>query len=168
MAVMIDGSSVVRLFENNLFDYDEDRQLMLYNENGLSMEFAVPWLNLEVGKTYDLAKVRSVLGEMMRNVHHTEAIRDKKNDQSFMDTLSKEMTEFGMQHIENTESFAYEEDGKYLFGFDLDYIISLLVINKGETVTSLLTAMRDSERDKRNNTSKTRGTCDGKETEEAN
>jgi len=101
-------------------------------------------------------------------VHHTEAIRDKKNDQSFMETLSKEMTEFGMQHIENTESFAYEEDGKYLFGFDLDYILSLLVINKGETVTSLLTAMRDSERDKRNNTLETRGTDDGKKTEEAN
>lgn len=168
MAVMIDSDSVVRLFENNLFDYDKDRQLMLYNENGLSMEFAVPWLSLEVGKTYDLAKVRSVLGEMMRNVHHTEAIRDKKNDPSFMETVSKEMTEFGMQHIENTESFAYEEDGKYLFGVDLDYIISLLVINKGETVTSLLTAMRDSERDKRTNTLKTRGTCDGQTDEERN
>lgn len=168
MAVMIDSDSVVRLFENNLFDFDQDRQLMLYNENGLSMEFAVPWLSREVGKTYDLAKVRSVLGEMMRNVHHTEAIRNKKNDTSFMETLSKEMTEFGMQHIENTESFAYEDDGKYLFGVDLDYIISLLVINKGETVTSLLTAMRDSERDKRTNTLKTRGTCDGQTDEEKN
>lgn len=168
MAVMIDSDSVVRLFENNLFDFDQDRQLMLYNENGLSLEFSVPWLSREVGKTYDLAKVRSVLGEMMRNVHHTEAIRDKKNDKSFMDTLSKEMTEFGMQHIENTESFAYEEDGKYLFGFDLDYILSLLVINKGETVTSLLTAMRDTERDKRNNKLKTRGTCDGQTDQEKN
>ena len=168
MAVMIDSDSVVRLFENNLFDFDQDRQLMLYNENGLSLEFAVPWLNREVGKTYDLAKVRSVLGEMMRNVHHTEAIRDKKNDQSFMDTLSKEMTAFGMQHFENTDSFAYEENGKYLFGFDLDYIISLLLINKEETVTSLLTAMRDSERDKQTNKLNTRGTCDGKTDEEKN
>ena len=129
MAVMIDGNSVVRLFENNLFDYDKDRQLMLYNENGLSLEFSVPWLSLEVGKTYDLAKVRAALGEMMRNVSHTEAIRKKMNDPKFTEMLSKEMTAFGMQHIQNTETFAYEEDGKYLFGVELEYIVSLLVIN---------------------------------------
>lgn len=158
MAVMIDGNSVVRLFENNLFDYDKDRQLMLYNENGLSLEFSVPWLSLEVGKTYDLAKVRAALGEMMRNVSHTEAIRKKMNDPKFTEMLSKEMTAFGMQHIQNTETFAYEEDGKYLFGVELEYIVSLLVINEGETVTSLLTAMRDDARGKR----------DGKKTEEAN
>ena len=158
MAVMIDGSSVVRLFENNLFDYDKDRQLMLYNENGLSLEFSVPWLSLEVGKTYDLAKVRAALGEMMRNVSHTEAIRKKMNDPKFTEMLSKEMTAFGMQHIQNTETFAYEENGKYLFGVELEYIVSLLVINEGETVTSLLTAMRDDARGKQ----------DGKKTEEAN
>lgn len=158
MAVMIDGNSVVRLFENNLFDYDKDRQLMLYNENGLSLEFSVPWLSLEVGKTYDLAKVRASLGEMMRNVSHTEAIRKKMNDPKFTEMLSQEMTAFGMQHIQNTETFAYEENGKYLFGVELEYIVSLLVINEGETVTSLLTAMRDDARGKR----------DGKKTEEAN
>lgn len=158
MAVMIDGNSVVRLFENNLFDYDKDRQLMLYNENGLSLEFSVPWLSLDVGKTYDLAKVRAALGEMMRNVSHTEAIRTKMNDPKFTEMLSKEMTAFGMQHIQDTETFAYEEDGKYLFGVELEYIVSLLVINEGETVTSLLTAMRDDARGKR----------DGKKTEEAN
>ena len=158
MAVMINGDSVVRLFENNLFDYDKDRQLMLYNENGLSLEFSVPWLSLEVGKTYDLAKVRAALGEMMRNVSHTEAIRKKMDDPKFTEMLSKEMTEFGMQHIQDTETFAYEEDGKYLFGVELEYIVSLLVINEGETVTSLLTAMRDDARGKR----------DGKKTEEAN
>jgi hypothetical protein len=158
MAVMIDGNSVVRLFENNLFDYDKDRQLMLYNENGLSLEFSVPWLSLEVGKTYDLAKVRAALGEMMRNVSHTEAIRKKMNDPKFTEMLSKEMTAFGMQHIQNTETFAYEENGKYLFGVELEYIVSLLVINEGETVTSLLTAMRDDARGKQ----------DGKKTEEAN
>lgn len=158
MAVMIDGSSVVRLFENNLFDYDSDRQLMLYNENGLSLEFSVPWLSLEVGKTYDLAKVRAALGEMMRNVRHTEAIREKMNDPKFTEMLSKEMTAFGMQHIQNTENFAYAENGKYLFGVELEYIVSLMVINEGETVTSLLTAMRDDARSKR----------DGKKTEEAN
>ncbi|WP_405323337.1 hypothetical protein [Fibrobacter sp.] len=158
MAVMIDGNSVVRLFENNLFDYDKDRQLMLYNENGLSLEFSVPWLSLEVGKTYDLAKVRAALGEMMRNVSHTEAIRKKMDDPKFTEMLSKEMTAFGMQHIQDTETFAYEEDGKYLFGVELEYIVSLLVINEGETVTSLLTAMRDDARGKR----------DGKKTEEAN
>lgn len=158
MAVMIDGNSVVRLFENNLFDYDKDRQLMLYNENGLSLEFSVPWLSLEVGKTYDLAKVRAALGEMMRNVRHTEAIRKKMNDPKFTEMLSKEMTAFGMQHIQNTETFAYEENGKYLFGVELEYIVSLLVINEGETVTSLLTAMRDDARGKQ----------DGKKTEEAN
>jgi hypothetical protein len=148
----------VRLFENNLFDYDKDRQLMLYNENGLSLEFSVPWLSLEVGKTYDLAKVRAALGEMMRNVSHTEAIRKKMNDPKFTEMLSKEMTAFGMQHIQNTETFAYEENGKYLFGVELEYIVSLLVINEGETVTSLLTAMRDDARGKQ----------DGKKTEEAN
>ena len=158
MAVMIDGNSVVRLFENNLFDYDKDRQLMLYNENGLSLEFSVPWLSLEVGKTYDLAKVRAALGEMMRNVSHTEAIRKKMNDPKFTEMLSKEMTAFGMQHIQNTETFAYEENGKYLFGVELEYIVSLLVINEGETVTSLLTAMREDAR----------GKHDGKKTEEAN
>ena len=158
MAVMINGDSVVRLFENNLFDYDKDRQLMLYNENGLSLEFSVPWLSLEVGKTYDLAKVRAALGEMMRNVSHTEAIRKKMDDPKFTEMLSKEMTAFGMQHIQDTETFAYEEDGKYLFGVELEYIVSLLVINEGETVTSLLTAMRDDARGKR----------DGKKTEEAN
>ena len=59
MATRIDSSSVLRLFENNLFDYDNDRQLLVYHENGLNMEFAVPWFTNEVGKTYDLAQVRN-------------------------------------------------------------------------------------------------------------
>ena len=72
MATRIDSSSVLRLFENNLFDYDNDRQLLVYHENGLNIEFAVPWFTNEVGKTYDLAHVREYLGELMKNVEHLQ------------------------------------------------------------------------------------------------
>jgi len=152
MATEIDASSVIRLFENNLFDFDPDRQLMIYRENGLNMEFSVPWLDKDVTKRYDLGKVRSIMGEMMRNVKHTEAIKKKKDDPEFIETLSKELTEFGMQYVDGTDQFAYEENGKYLFVVDVDYIISLLVINEHETVTSLLTAMRDDARGTKNGT----------------
>ena len=146
MATMIDSTSVIRLFENNLLDYDPDKKVMTYRENGLNIEFAVPWLNTEVGSTYDLAKVRSIMGEMMRNVSHTEEIRTRMSDKDFTDKLSKEMTEFGMEYVPDTEFFTYEENGHVLFSVELEYLVSLLVINKSETVTSLLTAMRDDAR----------------------
>lgn len=149
MATMINSSSVIRLFENNLFDYDEDRNLMIYRECEPNIEFAVPWFRNDVNTTYDLAKVRAEMGDMMKNVAHTMALKKMSDDPDFMDKLSKDMTAFGMQYIPDTEQFAYEEDGKYLFGFDLEYILSLLVINKNETVTSILTAMRDDERGKK-------------------
>ena len=147
---MIDSASVIRLFENNLFDYDEQAQLMRYNENGLALEFSVPWLSNDVGAKYDLSKVRAILGEMMRNVSHTEAIRTKMNDKDFTDKLSKEMTEFGMKYVDGTEIFAYEENGTIIFTVELEYLVSLLVINKDETVTSLLKAMRDSALEEKN------------------
>ena len=150
MATMIDSSSVIRLFENNLFDYDQERNLMRYGENGLDIEFAVPWFHNDVDAKYDLGQVRNVLGEMMRNVSHTEAIRKKMSDKEFTDTLSKEMTDFGMQYIPDSEIFVYEEDGKALFTVELEYLVSLLVINKNETVTSLLEAMRDDARNEKN------------------
>ena len=134
---MVNADSVIRLFENNLFDYDPDRQLMLYREFTPNIEFSVPWLT-----TYDLAKVRAILGEMMKNVSHTLAVKEKIDDKEFMANLSKELTDFGMQYVTDTDEFAYEENGKYLFVVDLDYLVSLLVINKNETVTSILTNMR--------------------------
>ena len=155
---MINADSVIRLFENNLFDYDQDRQLMLYREFTPNLEFSVPWLTNDVSKTYDLAKVRAILGDMMKNVAHTLAVKEKVDDKEFMANLSKEMTDFGMQYITDTDEFAYEENGKYLFGFDLEYLVSLLVINKNETVTSILTGMRDDAR----------GEKDGKKTQESN
>lgn len=155
MATMIDSSSVIRLFENNLFDYDSGRNMMLYKENGLNMEFAVPWFRNEVGSKYDLGQVRKVLGEMMRNVAHTEAIRAKMDDDEFMKKLSKEMTDFGMEQLDDTEFFGYEEDGKALFSVELEYLVSLLIINKKETVTSLLDAMREDARNEKNDKEKT-------------
>ncbi len=155
MATMIDSSSVIRLFENNLFDYDSGRNMMLYKENGLNMEFAVPWFSNEVGSKYDLGQVRKVLGEMMRNVAHTEAIRAKMDDDEFMKKLSKEMTDFGMEQLDDTEFFGYEEDGKALFSVELEYLVSLLIINKKETVTSLLDAMREDARNEKNDKEKT-------------
>ena len=155
MATMIDSSSVIRLFENNLFDYDSGRNMMLYKENGLNMEFAVPWFSNEVGSKYDLGQVRKVLGEMMRNVAHTEAIRTKMDDDEFMKKLSKEMTDFGMEQLDDTEFFGYEEDGKALFSVELEYLVSLLIINKKETVTSLLDAMREDARNEKNDKEKT-------------
>lgn len=147
MATMIDSSSVLRLFENNLFDYDDERQLLVYHENGLNMEFAVPWFTNEVGKTYDLAHVRGFLGELMKNVKHTEDTRKLMSDPEFMKNLSKEMTDFGMVSVEGMDNvFGYMENGKGLFTVELEYIVSLLVINKNETVTSLLSAMRDDVR----------------------
>ncbi len=155
MATTIDSSSVIRLFENNGFDYDDARQLMVYDEVKPTLEFDLPWFVNDACRRYDLAQVRAKLAEMMRDVAHTQKMREKKNDAAFMDMLSKELTDFGMQYLPKTndkdpDQFAYEEDGKYLFGVDLDYIISLLVLHKDETVTSILTAMRDSERGKRN------------------
>ena len=150
MATMINSSSVIRLFENNLFDYDEDRNLMIYRECEPNIEFSVPWLTNDVSKTYDLAKVRAIMGEMMKNVAHTLAVKAKLDDKEFMANLSKDMTDFGMQYVTDTDEFAYEENGKYLFVFDLEYLVSLLVINKNETVTSILTAMRDDARGKQN------------------
>lgn len=155
MATMIDSSSVIRLFENNLFDYDSGRNMMLYKENGLNMEFAVPWFSNEVGSKYDLGQVRKVLGEMMRNVAHTEAIRAKMDDDEFMKKLSKEMADFGMEQLDDTEFFGYEEDGKALFSVELEYLVSLLIINKKETVTSLLDAMREDARNEKNDKEKT-------------
>ena len=90
------------------------------------------------------------MGEMMKNVAHTLAVKAKIEGKEFMANLSKEMTDFGMQYVTDTDKFAYEEDGKYLFGFDQEYLVSLLVINKNETVTSILTAMRDDARGKNN------------------
>ncbi len=155
MATMIDSSSVIRLFENNLFDYDSGRNMMLYKENGLNMEFAVPWFSNEVGSKYDLGQVRKVLGEMMRNVAHTEAIRAKMDDDEFMKKLSKEMTDFGMEQLDDTEFFGYEEDRKALCSVELEYLVSLLIINKKETVTSLLDAMREDARNEKNDKEKT-------------
>ena len=149
MATMIDSSSVLRLFENNLFDYDDDRQLLVYHENGLNIEFAVHWFTNDVGKTYDLAHVREYLGELMKNVKHTEEIRNYMSNPELMTNLSKEMTDFGMVSVEGMDNvFGYMENGKGLFTVELDYLVSLLVINKNETVTSLLSAMRDVERGK--------------------
>jgi len=150
MATMIDSSSVIRLFENNMFDYDDSRNLMVYRENGLNIEFAVPWFTNDVTAKYDLGQVRKVLGEMMRNVNHTEAIREKMNDETFMANLSKEMADFGMEQLDDSDFFGYEEDGKALFSVELEYLVSLLVINKKETVTSLLDAMREDARNERN------------------
>lgn len=150
MATMIDSSSVIRLFENNLLDFDPDKKVMTYRENGLNIEFAVPWLDTDVGRTYDLAKVRSVMGEMMRNIAHTEEIRKRMSDKEFTDNLSKELSEFGMKYVPDTEFFTYEEGGHALFSVELEYLVSLLVINKSETVTTLLTAMRDDARRSKN------------------
>lgn len=158
MATMINADSVIRLFENNLFDYDPDRQLMLYREFTPNIEFSVPWLTNDVSKTYDLAKVRAILGEMMKNVAHTLAVKEKIDDKEFMANLSKELTDFGMQYVTDTDEFAYEENGKYLFVVDLEYLVSLLVINKNETVTSILAGMRDDAR----------GDKDGKKIQESN
>lgn len=152
MATKINGSSVIRLFENNLLNYDEERHVMVYSENGLTLEFLVPWLDPSADEIYDLAKVRSFMGEILKNVTHTEAIRQKMSDKDFTDSLSKEMTAFGMKYIPDTEIFTYEEDGKTLFNVELEYLVSLLVINKNETVTSLLTAMLED----------VRGTANGK------
>ena len=157
MPTMINSESVIRLFENNDLDYDETRQLLVYNATKPVIEFSIPWFVNEVGRTYDLAKVRAQLTAMLRDIEHTKKIREKIADPAFMDMLSKELTAFGMQYLpkekeSDPDKFAYEEDGKYLFGVDLDYIVSLLIINEKETVTSILTAMRDTERGKRNGT----------------
>lgn len=158
MAVMIDSTCVIRLFENNLFDYDQARHVMMYKENGLNIEFAVPWLDTDVKASYDLARVRAVLGDMMKNVQHTEKVRDKSNDPEFMAQLSKELKDFGMKQLDDSEFFGYEENGKAVFTVELEYLVSLLVINKNETVTSLLTAMLDDAR----------GNNNGKETQTGN
>lgn len=138
----IDYEQVIRLFANNGFELsDNQAKTFIYeDDDGFKMEFAVPW-DLNENRTYDLANMRKILTDWSRHVTLEHAKFEKLKDKDFVDSISKDLADYGMEDMGN-DSFAYKEGDTYLFGVDLDYIVTLLVINKDETVKSLLDQMK--------------------------
>lgn len=139
----IDYDQMIRLFGNNGFELSDPptKSFIYETEDGFKMEFAIQW-DLDKNMLYDLARMRKVLTQMVNNVEHEHAKYVKMNDKTFVETLSKELTDYGMESL-GDDAFAYKENDQYIFGVDLDYIVSLLVINTNETVKSILDQMKD-------------------------
>lgn len=138
----INRESAIRLFENNGFDYDEQKNELVYEDDkGTKFAFLAVWLKSDPTAEYDLASVRQLLQIHLASV--------KK-----MDTIKQGLIDYGMEYDADNDKdkpegekeykFYYKdkETGTYLFGTTLDYLVALLAAKPDETVKSLLDAMK--------------------------
>lgn len=139
----INYDQVLRLFANNGFELSTegpDKKFIYDDGDGFKLEFAIPW-DLNERRVYNLAETRKVLTGLVNNVKVEREKFEKMKDKDFVDSISKALTDYGMEDL-GDDNYAYKEGDTYLFGVDLDYLVTLLVINKDETVKSLLDQMK--------------------------
>lgn len=142
METHINKEQVLRLFENNGFDYNEETNELVYeDEAGTKRAFPLPWLANDTTKLYDLGSVRKLLGKMMETVKLSQSIMAAAADKAFMDDVAAALREFGMSYLEpeNTDGqedqgqvFVYDEPGVVAFTAPLDYIVSTALHKRSE------------------------------------
>ena len=132
----IPKKDVLRLFENNGFDFDEETHELVYeDERGVKRGFPLPWLKDDETALYDLGSVRKLLGKMMATVKLSQTIMDAANDKAFMDEVGAAIKEFGMAYDEENDLFVYHVPGQFAFTAPLDYIVSTVLHKKEELKT---------------------------------
>ncbi len=142
METHINKEQVLRLFENNGFDYNEETNELVYeDEAGIKRAFPLPWLANDTTKLYDLGSVRKLLGKMMETVKLSQSIMAAAADKAFMDDVAAALREFGMSYLEpeNTDGqedqgqvFVYDEPGVVSFTAPLDYIVATALHKRSE------------------------------------
>lgn len=138
----IPKKDVLRLFENNGFDFNEETHELVYeDERGVKRGFPLPWLKDDDTALYDLGSVRKLLGKMMATVKLSQTIMDAANDKAFMDDVAAALREFGMSYIEpenkdgqedQGQVFVYDEPGVVSFTAPLDYIVATALHKRDE------------------------------------
>lgn len=129
----INKDQVIRLFENNGFDYNEETNEFVYeDESGTKRAFPLPWLSDDKTKLYDLGSVRKLLGKMMETVKLSQNIVAAARNKEFMDEVAAALREFGMSYLEQENEdqgqvFVYDEPGVVSFTAPLDYIVSTAI-----------------------------------------
>lgn len=114
----IPKKDVLRLFENNGFDFNEETHELVYeDERGVKRGFPLPWLKDDDTALYDLGSVRKLLGKMMATVKLSQTIMDAANDKAFMDDVAAALREFGMSYIEPENKDGQEDQGQ-VFVYD--------------------------------------------------
>lgn len=132
----IPKKDVLRLFENNGFDFNEETHELVYeDERGVKRGFPLPWLKDDETALYDLGSVRKLLGKMMATVKLSQTIMDAANDKAFMDEVGAAIKEFGMAYDEENDLFVYHVPGQFAFTAPLDYIVSTVLHKKEELKT---------------------------------
>lgn len=142
--VDIERSAVIRLFDNNGFDFeviDGINHMVYESDDGFRIAFAVTWL-MDDDRTYPLAQARKVMTTMLDSVKHEHAVYLKMQDKKFCEDLVDSISAFGLMYDEENDNYVYVEDDTVIFKTDLDYIVSLSVINPKESINSLLDMMR--------------------------
>lgn len=142
METQINKEQVIRLFENNGFDYNQETNEFVYeDEAGIKRAFPLPWLSNDDTKLYDLGSVRKLLTKMMETVKLSQNIIAAANDDAFMADVAAALREYGMsvleqnnteQNTEQSQVFVYHEPGVVAFTAPLDYIVSTVLYKRAE------------------------------------
>lgn len=142
----IDRASVIRLFENNDFDLVAEggvNNFVYSTQDGFRLSFAAPWL-MNDDSMYNLGSARRLMTKMLASVKHEHEVYKKLTDKVFCQKLISDMSAFGVMYYEPEDLYIYNDaSGKTLFSADLDYIVSLMVINPSMTVKDILEGMKD-------------------------
>ena len=128
METHITKTQVLRLFENNGFDYDEETNEVVYeDEQGTKRAFPLPWLSKDETMLYSLGSVRKQMGKMMETVKLGQQVMDAANDKAFMDEVAAGLRAFGMAYDEENDLFVYHEPGVLAFTVTLHSLVSTVV-----------------------------------------
>lgn len=146
MAAMIKPDAVIRLFENNLFDFSTEngKNYFTYESGKFSMKFTADWFSNDSTSEYDLAQVRSMMKKMMDGAKAEEDIYAYKKDSAKLQKLVDAMKDYGMIYDPDDEMYHYVVDGSAVFSLELDYLVALIVRSPSMSVKELLDAMKES------------------------